>query len=264
MRKILLALALLSPLFFFNQCRKVQKNVQDYYPKVETSGVKVEMDGSVTVSASILSEGSDPVTFAGFCMDTIPEPKMLSNQQLVDTVFDGKFSYNYKGLKPFTRYYFRSFVTNMNGYAYGNVVSLDNVQIDTSLFLCSAAKDTLKLITDFKTSKFEFYTVTAPQGGGLEWEVRAQTDEYTLTFTFDDFPMQGIYTISDGGGAGDQFVKVEIYGPATGYGTMTLKGGTKFYVRSVDDKHLEYSFCGAKFFDGIDYTVEAKVVSPVK
>ncbi|HTN17886.1 MAG TPA: hypothetical protein VL092_09415 [Chitinophagaceae bacterium] len=260
MRLYLLAMLVLGS----TGCRKVERDVSNYYPSASTDAVTVQADGSVLVSAQVLSEGSDPVKYAGFCMDTLPEPHMLSNQQTVDTIFGAHFHAVYKKLKPFTRYYFRSFVANANGYAYGNTVSLDNVQIDTNIFACRPAPDTLKLLRAGRTIVNRFKQVEKPRSRALQWVVSADAGDYSLTITFSDYPSQGIYTTSDADVFDDPYVKVELYGPATGFVAIPLELGTALYVRSPGPGHLEFSFCGAKFWDGISYTLDASLVVPVK
>lgn len=261
--RIVYLVALFVVLFLFKQCKKVEKNITNLYPKVETSSAKVEPDGSVTISATILGEGSEPVKYAGFCMDTLPEPKMLDNQQTVDTIFGKEFHTSYKGLLPYTKYYFRSFVANANGYAYGNTISVNNVQIDSNIFSCKPAKDTIKIASSFKTSNYRISRASAPKIGS-DWDVTVETGEYIMTISFADFPKQGIYTITDASGIYGQYVNVLISGPITNFGGVNFKEGAKLYVRSIDVNHIEYSFCGAKFWSGTDYTVDTRFVSSVK
>jgi hypothetical protein len=106
-------------------CKKREKDVRDYYPSVKTISAVVQPDGSVKVTGAVNDPGATPVTHTGFCVDTIPNPEMLSNQQLSET-FDGVvFTTTYKSLNTSIKYYFRSFALNEQGYSYGNSITID-------------------------------------------------------------------------------------------------------------------------------------------
>src|ERR1700689_463474 len=114
---------LLIMTFFSPSCVKVQKNVNNYYPQVKTTSVTVNPDGSVTAYGQVISAGSTGILYCGFCMDTISNPDMLTNQVLATNLSGNVFSCTYSSFNALNTYSFRAFAANSNGYAIGNAVS---------------------------------------------------------------------------------------------------------------------------------------------
>src|SRR5688572_16522859 len=130
MKKKLIYFSLGALFFSVNvSCRKALKNVDDYYPVVENTSAVVNQDGSVQVSADVTDKGYGELEYVGFCMDTLPVPDMLKNQQVVKeidgTSFSAVYNINFNSSKT---YYFRSWAANSTGYSYGNVVSLSGIK----------------------------------------------------------------------------------------------------------------------------------------
>lgn len=244
-------------LLFSLGCSKVQKHVKDYYPEVRTVSATVQPDGSVLVKGEVLQEGADPVSFLGFCMDTLPVPGMLSGQQLTDTIRDRVFQTRYKDLKPFTRYYFRAFAANANGYAYGNPVVIENVIIDPFIIPCKPAADSIYVTGSLRKDRERTYgTPGIRQTDG--WEVKAYYNSYVLTFAFDNYPIQGEYELTDASYPVDRYVQVMLSGPMT-FGTV-LDGGTKLYIKPIDADHFELSMCDAVLSFGDNYKISTRFI----
>lgn len=263
MKYFLCLLPMLAFLLCSSSCRKVAKDVADYYPAVRTVSATVQEDGSVLVKGALLREGLDPASFLGFCMDTAAKPGMLSGQQLTDTIRDGIFQAVYRDLKPFTRYYFRAFAANANGYAYGEPIAIDNVIVADAAISCLPAADTISLISSYRSEAGRVMSVSAPQRNTTEWEIDVYASGASLRLNFSTYPGQGIYTITEATSfsSSGRYVRVMFSGSVT-YGTL-LSPGTKLYIKPIDTKHFELRFCDAALQLGPGYKVSARFIFPV-
>jgi hypothetical protein len=238
-------------------CSKVQKNVHDYYPQVATTSAVVQADGSVLVKGTILSEGADPLSFVGFCMDTLPVPDMASNQKLVDTIYSNTFTASYPNLKAFKKYYFRTFAANRNGYSYGDVIAVGNVQIDSNTIDCKPALDSMKIVGNHREDSMKIYSATSPVYSTADgWVINVNAYEYGMILYFHDYPTQGTYLITNLSPDYSPYVRINVSSPLT-FDTY-LNSGTKLYVRSIDATHFEISFCDAVLPAGVDYSISAR------
>ena len=92
MRSLFTILISFSLLSFFSACNKTKVDFDNYAPVVKTTSVELLEDGSVKVTGEIISDGVDDLVMVGFCMDTIPDPHLLSNQKHTDTLMGNTFS----------------------------------------------------------------------------------------------------------------------------------------------------------------------------
>jgi hypothetical protein len=253
-RKIYIASLSIVLLFAFS-CHKAKKNMEDYYPKLNTTGATVTDDGDVVVEAEIVSAGTKRLEYWGFCMDTLPVPGMLSNQVIVSEIngstFNTKYDnvtalYSYYRFNPNKTYYFRSWATNGNGYGYGNVISLSNIKGIPVIPSCTLAASYLNLGTLQPSSAY-----SAVGGPTLNvnntYDMQAQSwSSGTLNFNFGSKPRNKVFkTIT--GSPGVNEVNVSF---VSGFTSGTLNNGTNVYVNEVSTGVYDITICQAPWVSG--------------
>jgi hypothetical protein len=144
MKKLNTILAIAAIAVLFISCKKPLKNVADYYPEVTTVSAIIQEDGSVKVIGEIVSTGYSPIAYEGVCMDTIPNPEMTKNQ-LIFGGTEKSFSVSYPDLKEKTKYYFRTWAANDNGFSYGNTIALDSVVAPKVVAPCVLSPNSLRI-----------------------------------------------------------------------------------------------------------------------
>jgi hypothetical protein len=241
----ILSLLLISVIF---SCRKAKKDMKDYYPTVNTVSATITEDGDVIVEAEITSSGEKSLEHIGFCMDTVPVPKMLSNQVVVSTINGGNFSAKYSNINstlsynsfnPNKTYYFRSWATNGNGYTYGNIISLNNIKSTPVIPTCTLAPSYLNLGTGNGSSNY--YTVTSPSQNST-WDFQASSNSSgTLNFKFGSQPRNKVFTTTTGTPNLNQ-VNVSFY---SGFISGTLNSGTYVYVNEISTGVYDITICQA-------------------
>ena len=93
---------------------------------------------SMTLNATLLSSGGNPILGLGFCIDTLSNPNLSSSVLLNSTQTSvGPFSKTFSQFLNNETYYIRSYATTIAGTVYGNIIvvntlpSIPQVQTDT-------------------------------------------------------------------------------------------------------------------------------------
>ncbi len=248
MKKQLLFILIVLLFSVIFSCRKAKKDMKDYYPSVNTVSAIINEDGDVIVEAEITSSGEKSLEHIGFCMDTIPAPKMLSNQIVVSTINGGNFStkysninstLSYQSFNPNKTYYFRSWATNGNGYNYGNTISLTNIKGTPIIPTCSLAPSYLNLGTGNPSSTY--YKVNSPSQSGT-WDFQASSySSGTLNFKFGSQPRNKVFTTTTSTPNNNE-VNVSFY---SGFISGTLNSGTYVYVYETSTGIYDITICQA-------------------
>lgn len=234
MKKLLTRLFLAFPVLLFATCKKVEKDVRNYYPDVRMVSAVAQPDGTVLVTGEVLSEGNKPLSYAGFCMDTIPLPAMLSNQQPAETMNGNQFSYTYRSLSGAKKYYFRFWATNENGYDLSDAsLSVDKPSFSQDLIPCQPAYNRLRI--EGHTVQ-DYYHITPLEQGALTWDCFASANNRILYFRFNKWPVNGVYRIFPYTSSYPDLVYVRLDG-------YELEEGGKVYVRELDEHTLEITIC---------------------
>lgn len=226
-------------------CHKAKKNVRDYYPVVTTTSTIITDDGDVLVNAKIESTGDQPLEYVGFCMDTLPEPNMLSNQMVVNAVDGADFSYtfpnistmlDYRAFNPNKTYYFRSWAANGNGYSYGNTISLNNIKGAPVIPTCTLNPNQL--------NGSPYTSVTQPylNSSGNTWDFQAQSAFYgTLYFRFGSKMRTKVFTTVD-------YQSPNLNQVYVGFNSSEfLKSGSKVFVSETSANVFEVTICTAPY-----------------
>lgn len=219
----------------FSSCKKALKDVNDYFPKVKTISATVQADGSVLLKGELESEGESPVLDMGFCYDTQALPELHVNQIRTNESFEivagGPFD-------PFATYYFRTWARNDFGYAYGNVISLSNIEPIDVTPPCTITPNYVRLTS---TSSWESFTSISPITlTTTEYEVDAYSNSNSISFTFSSIPGTGIYTTNSYPDAGK--IVVSFY---SGFVSGTLSSGHPIYINRTSPTSFELSICDA-------------------
>ncbi len=221
-------------------CRKVEKDPLSYYPKVKTVSAVILDDGSVQVTGEIESEGTEPIEYAGFCMDTIPEPPMAKNQ-MITSVNGSSFSAIYQDFDITKKYYFRSWAANEYGYAIGNTLSLDSITAIPVIPPCTMTPNT----TNFGSGTETFNNVGLPVMSFDDWTISASTSGTTFTLTFGEKPKTRKYvTASNVNVSSPGFVKITFN---SGFVYGSVDDGADFYVNEIGINQYEMTLCTSPY-----------------
>ncbi len=218
-------------------CKKAKKNVNDYYPEVETVSAIIQADGSVEVTAKILNKGTTDIEYAGFCMDTLGVPGMLSNQILSSSISDDLFTATYIGLAEYKSYFFRAWAANDVGYSYGNTIRLDSLEVVSITPPCTPTQNTINIGSPTPTETI--YNVSTPTQNLSEWEFSANSSSIIVNFTFGSKLATKIYTVSSSNPGSDN-VSASIY---SGFTQGSLKPGEKVYVNQISPTRWNITLC---------------------
>jgi hypothetical protein len=228
---------------FLSSCEKVESDMHDYYPVVRTVSATVLQDGSVQVKGEIVSEGTKPVEYAGFCFSTTPVPKMLDAQVIADRQ-GNFFTAVYSGFDITTKYYFRSWATNGNGYSYGNIISLDSIKATPIIAPCSPAMNTVTIGAGTET----WTTVDPPAFSSASgWDFQATSNSIVMYFTFGSKPVTRIYTTTSFNSPASDQVHVIFY---SGFISGGLSDGSDVYVNQTGVDTWEMTICSASWSNG--------------
>lgn len=229
--------AALACLLLLTTCVKVQKDVKNYYPKIETTSVTLLDDGSVEILGTVIDQGPYELDYLGFCADSANPPNMLS-MQLNDVNFDGN---NFSAIFPpefalKTTYYFRAWAANSYGYVYANTLSLSDIKPLDVTPPCSPSADYLSsgINTDTYNNKTE-------SSGFDYWQINADGSQNMSTFKFYEKPKTGIYFTTT---TFSPMSKGWVYiSNSSGFASGTVQNGGKVYVNQVSPGHWEITCC---------------------
>lgn len=120
MKKLVCLIFVMSSLF---SCTKNNSGgEQESIPTVTTTAVSALTGSGANSGGNISAEGGSAVTARGVCWSTISNPTTVDNHT-TDGVGKGAFTSSITGLSQNTKYYLRSYATNVTGTAYGNEIS---------------------------------------------------------------------------------------------------------------------------------------------
>lgn len=236
MKKIFYLLLICTSAFIFSSCKKVLKDVHDYYPNIKTVSATVLPDGSVEVKGEIISEGAAPIEYMGFCAGTMPEPKMLDAQAIADN----NFTVIYSGFTINTKYYFRTWATNDYGYSYGNIISLDSITATPVVAPCTPPANSINIGGGNPTETY--ITIGSPTFNMNTWDFQAQSNSNIVNFKFGENLKTKIYTTTDLTPSGPGEVHVSFY---SGFISGTLNSGSSVYVNQANATTWEITICNA-------------------
>gem|GEM_PF-1308637 len=244
---------LLATLFAFATCKKVESNVANYYPTVKTLSVTRQSDGSAIVVGQVTSSGDKPILYAGFCMDTVPVPDMITNQIITDTLTNNTFTARFSSFNPLKRYYFRAWVANDNGYAVGNVVFADSIAPTAASIPCSMPANKLYLTSTPGVDSETYISISSIPSGTSQPSLYANTNSHSITLNFNNYPVTQTYKTASSlfpNGNSDVGIMVDSY---------VVDGGANVYVKQITPTTFEITICSAHIsMSSGSYTLSTK------
>jgi len=238
----------------FSSCKKVEKDVNDYFPEVSTVSATVQSDGSVLLTGEIVSEGSDPVENAGFCVSTNPVPKMLDDQKIA-SINGSTFTATYSGFQVQTKYYFRSWAINENGYSYGNIISLDSVSATPLTAPCTPNMNTINIGTGTES----FFTVSDPSGT-TDWTFQANSNSVNMSIVMAHAPVTKVYTTTSSSSPSSDQIHIYFY---SGFIQGSLDAGSEVYVNQTGADSWEFTICNAPWSGTASGYMTARFSNPL-
>jgi hypothetical protein len=235
---------LISILVLSIACRKPLKDVEDYFPKVKTISAIVQDDGTVKVTGEIESAGKTKnavIDYAGFCLSTNPEPKMLQEQLLVDlsgTTFTGIYPAALFNID--STYYFRTWATNEYGYSYGNAIRLDSIITPTLTPPCTLAMNMLNIGASTSTV---YYDVVGAPDSDNSFSAYSFSGGPTISFQFGSALTTGIFKTSPDQSPDPGQVHIR-------FSSGSLSAGSNVYVNRLSANKFEVTVCEAPWSIG--------------
>jgi hypothetical protein len=117
-------------------------------PVITTDSYQNHYNGSVDITATVISVGGQGLTERGVVWSESPNPTTNDNKEVDGQTTAGTFTVNFSGLPYNTLCYFRAYATNGNGTAYGN-------QISFTPFVPCLAKGTKIMLSDGSQKNIE-------------------------------------------------------------------------------------------------------------
>ena len=225
-------LSVLCLLFVTQSCKKALKEVEDYYPTVETTKIEYLPDNKIKVTGKIISNGYSDLTDLGFCYDITQDAKMHKNQLSVNeftkekTNFDGEtFTGIYENFNSATaNVYFRTWAVNQNGYSYGNSIALNSLVSPSVTVPCNITENTYNFGQGVRTVSSVILS--------LQFDktiIYASGDFGSFEISFKNPLSTGIYkTESFSGG---NFCRIQF----TNFNSFTINDGFNVYVNEESD-----------------------------
>jgi len=259
MKKNIYSLLLCASVFMLSTCKKVQKDVMDYYPKVTTVSATVNADGSVTVKGTIVSQGASPIEYCGSCMGTMPVPKMLDNEAIASSPQGNDFTAMYTGFNSGTKYYFRAWASNGDGWSYGNIISLDSIVTQPVVAPCSPTMNSVNIGGGNPTETY--YSVGVPTLGTSSWDFTASSNANTVNFRFGESPVTKIYTATSNMSPAPNQVNVGFY---SGMISGSLSDGDQIYVNKTGSATWVITICNAPWlYNSSTFNFTTKFTCPL-
>lgn len=244
MKKIIFSSIIIFLLFFCYSCRKAKEDYNDYLPKVKTLSATIQIDGSVTLTGELESEGDADVKYIGFCCGTKNPPEM-TDRQIICSLQNSTFSATYPQLSNDSSYHFRAWATNKYGYSYSNTLTLDSIIVPQVVAPCTNTNETVNTGASFGAGSYyggphavvwnytySAYTISANTSGGSAIDINIYLHA-PLT--------QGIYTTIDNSSPGYR----EMYFTFTQGSFFALKAGTSIYVNTISPGVFDLAVCDA-------------------
>lgn len=220
----------------FAACRKVEKDPRAYYPTVKTLSAEKLPDGTVKVTGRLISKGSSGIEFAGFCMDTLPNPGMTQNQVIVSAIAADTFSYTFGSFNTLKKYYFRAWVANGHGYGMGDAVLADSIIFDSTAIPCSPAKQKVSWAGIPYTATEGYTYISGLTATSYGYDVLTSSGSHTIIYSFGQYPISGFYKTSGNTDPRQYIMNITVDGIKT-------DGGATVYVRQLFDKTIDITLC---------------------
>lgn len=232
---------IVAALLVMTGCEKALKSPEDYYPVVEMSSITLENDGSVTVTANIVSKGKmkgAELDYAGFCATSAVREPEMPEKQLIGTVSGNQIIASYPAgfFSEDSTYHISAWATNGHGYGISQSMSADSLFLDITP-PCSFPS----MYYDLAGTTGTFASVQSTGGFG-EYEYSAMNGNYRYIVTFPTTPAAGIYSTNSYETTGK--LKVVVYFSGSSY---LVDNGQTVYVQKLNATTYRFTMCDCTF-----------------
>jgi hypothetical protein len=241
-------------------CEVPLEDINDYFTECKIDSTRIEFGNSITVFASVTSEGAAPLSYKGFSLSNDPNPDILQNQAIANTS-GYQFSHTYYDLNPTTTYYIRPWSNNYYGYSQGDQVEIQGIPEPLITPTCSPANNTIDL------GVINPYTITytlRPNPVTGDYSIEAGTGlviKPKINFVFGRNPTTGVYQTTDSSPEGNQVIVGWNYPDLNNY--QKLSKNQSVYVKHNSDDSFDITVCDATYkYNNITYSLTMKAHIP--
>ncbi|MBK6545010.1 MAG: hypothetical protein IPG12_07040 [Saprospiraceae bacterium] len=177
-------------------CVQPLADIKDYFPTISNFELEVNQDGTVNLDAKV-DKGNTDLVIIGFCYDTLPNPKPTTNQLLAN--YDGVNMYIVaQNFIPFTKYYFKAWAANDDGYTLSNEIEVDQINAKTIVPPCNLAPNYIKIGLGSPAEYIDKVELPVQTSALSEYQIRAFSNSVILDLRFGQYPYTGKYKIVSG------------------------------------------------------------------
>jgi hypothetical protein len=188
------------------------KNVKGFNkvgPSIDSTVVTQITQTGATLKSTLFESGGSDVLTLGFCFSTNPNPTIAESFVTTNPINEGDFEILVSDLKPSTKYYIRSFASNVIGLTYGAEVSFITANIPATI-----AQINTKSITSISQT-------SAMSGGVIISDGRSTILSKGTCYSLFSNPTITDSITNDGAGSATYISALK-----------NLKPNTKYYVRA--------------------------------
>lgn len=251
MKNKYLLLSLVALSFVFG-CGKPLKDVDDYFPELQIVEVTPKSDGSVTVTAKLISSGAGDIEFVGMCLSENGEPTSDDDQKLSQLNGD-EFSVNYSrytrndgaflSLENTETYYVKAFATNAFGYSWSEVFEIEPWEIPSVAVPCSLQANYFNPGTGL-----QYGVASGPTTPSSTYNYTVNSSSASLNFFFGSPLETGTYTTAESSSflsEDEVFIRVFIGGQS-----YPLETGSTVYVNQLSPGVFDVVICSGTVMFG--------------
>lgn len=231
----ILFLVIITSLLFIT-CEQPLSDIKDYFPKISDFNVVANIDGSVYMDA-LVEEGNTELVIIGFCYDTMANPNPVKNQILA--LYDGSRMYGTsQNFIPFTKYYFKAWAANDDGYTVTQDVIVNQINATTINPPCNLAPNYIKIGAGYPAEVINSSEVPKQTSNLNEYQIRAFSNSVIVDMRFGQYPYTGKYKIVASSPVG----KEASIGFISGFISDGLKSG-EVIVNQIKPQEWEITIC---------------------
>ena len=245
MKKYIFILTSVVVVFMFG-CGKPLDDVNDYFPEVRILSYTAEVDGSITLTAEVVSEGASEVEYVGMCLSENGIPGTMDDQQL-SNLSNGRFTVNYSrytndnggsvDLDNDATYKVRAFATNDHGYAWSEVVEIGPWTVPSVDAPCEPTNNSINYGSGTVTG-----FISGPSTVNSTYDYTMNTSQADVRFSFGGPLETGVFTTAS---QTSFLTSNQVYIQITSFNIYSVLPGSPVYVNEISPNLFEVTVCSA-------------------